>query len=544
MAVGNNFSDQLRKVRVNKKIITRSIRDLVADFQSAKIVIPRYQRTFVWDLEKQYRFIESVFMDIPVPPLFFLEKFDEEKEITIFEIIDGVQRLTTIGNFINGVLKLSNLGNLPDLNQSTFQTLPPIISGLFYERQLSTIIIEDSTEPEIQFQVFGRLNMGSVSLNAQELRNCMFQGEFNDFLGACSKHPVYRNLLDPFPKLKPPREGKPDKNRMFDVELILRFFTLYDFYNKETNQYQESRVDNLNEYMRQRNADNPSLSSKEDLEMLLDKAVKMVKMTFKNNHFKNFSVNSSKGKCGFSNLLNSAVFDVQMLGFCDYGISDIEDKTEVIYDSFLDLCSYNLDFTKSLTVSTNSQVNERMGIWKQKLNLIIENFGQYFKELEQKKNLFDHNPICNESGEEIETFEEADFFEGKIYHKCNSPKKNRKEVKRETINTTVSVCFSEEKLEFDNTTDLISFLVQHIEDGINSDRHDIDRLQSLQFIGESDELLSRMSGIKKIKSFGSLKSSNGKSLYIATSGSRNEIISNIRQLISLFSFTKSIRIAD
>ena len=55
MAVGQNFLSQLKKVRVNKKTITRSIRDLMTDFQSAKIVIPAYQRTFVWDIYKQCR---------------------------------------------------------------------------------------------------------------------------------------------------------------------------------------------------------------------------------------------------------------------------------------------------------------------------------------------------------------------------------------------------------------------------------------------------------------------------------------------------------
>jgi len=546
MAVGNNFLEQLEKVRVNKKIITRSIRDLIGDFQSGKIVIPRYQRTFVWDSEKQNKFIESVFMDIPVPPLFFLEKFDEERDMTIFEIIDGVQRLTTIGHFINGTLKLSNLENLPDLNQSKFETLPSRISGIFCERQLSTIIIEKSTEGEIQFEVFGRLNMGSVSLNAQELRNCMFQGEFNDFLGTCSNHPTYRQLLEAFPKLKPPRDGRPDKNRMFDVELILRFFALYELYNAETNQYPSSRSDTLNDYMRQRKSNDPniSLSSENDLEKLLDKVVEMVKITFNNNQFKNFTVNTTKGKAGFSSQLNAAVFDVQMLGFADYELIDIQDKTELIYDSFLDLCSNNVDFIDSLKMGTNNQVNERMGIWKQRLNLVIENFSYYSQEFEQKKDLFKSNPICHASRQEIKILEEADYFEGKIYHKCYSPKRNRRDIRRETVNTSVNLYLSEEKLDFDNINDLIIFLIAYVADRISEDIHDINRLQSLQFIGESDLLLSQMTGIRRIKPFGNLKDSNGKSLYMAASGGRSEMIANLRQLISLFSFTKDFRISD
>lgn len=73
MPVGHNILSELKKVRVSQRTISRSVRDLIADFKAAKIVIPSYQRTFVWDFSKQCRFIESIFMDIPIPPLFFLE---------------------------------------------------------------------------------------------------------------------------------------------------------------------------------------------------------------------------------------------------------------------------------------------------------------------------------------------------------------------------------------------------------------------------------------------------------------------------------------
>ena len=158
MAVGHDFSVRLKQVRVKKKTITRTIRDVIADLQSAKITIPSYQRTFVWETDKQCRFIESIFMDIPIPPLFLLEKFSDEASTTIFEIIDGVQRLTTLENFYGGKLRLSNLDTLADLNQTTFPTLPPNISGIFLEREINIIIIESDTHPEIQFEVFGRLN--------------------------------------------------------------------------------------------------------------------------------------------------------------------------------------------------------------------------------------------------------------------------------------------------------------------------------------------------------------------------------------------------
>ena len=63
MAIGNDFVERLQKARVLQKSITRSVNDLIKDFQSGKIVVPSYQRTFVWDSPKQCRFIESVFID-------------------------------------------------------------------------------------------------------------------------------------------------------------------------------------------------------------------------------------------------------------------------------------------------------------------------------------------------------------------------------------------------------------------------------------------------------------------------------------------------
>ncbi len=71
MAIGNDFLTNLRKVQVVKRPYNKSIRDLIGDFKSAKIIIPSYQRTFVWDTDKQCRFVESIFLQIPVPPIFF-----------------------------------------------------------------------------------------------------------------------------------------------------------------------------------------------------------------------------------------------------------------------------------------------------------------------------------------------------------------------------------------------------------------------------------------------------------------------------------------
>ena len=78
------------------------------------------------------------------------------------------------------------------MNQATFHSLPSNISEFFLSREIQTVVIQKETHPEIQFEVFARLNQGSVSLNDQELRNCIFHGEFNDFLIHLSQNTIYQ----------------------------------------------------------------------------------------------------------------------------------------------------------------------------------------------------------------------------------------------------------------------------------------------------------------------------------------------------------------
>jgi Protein of unknown function DUF262 len=539
MAIAENFLQQLREVRVIKKTITRSVQDLVANLQNNTIIVPPYQRNFVWDREKQYRFIESIFMDVPIPPLFFLEKFDEKEGSTILEIIDGVQRLTTLENFVNGDLKLGSLETLKELNQSTFNSLPPNLKGLFSGREINTIVIESGTDPEIQFEVFGRLNNGSVSLNAQELRNCIFHGEWNDFIIKCSKKDIFRELVEVFPKFRKPKKGQPDKCRMLDVEMILRFFTLYEGFDPEKNKYPAPKKDILNEYMREKVKQPIETDHTQNLESVLEKVLTMLEMTFKKNPFKSFSL--KKDDALFSGTPNQAVFDVQMLGFVDYTIEDIKDKTEIIYEEFLHLCSYDRFFIDAISKGTSDKINERMITWKNVLKLIIEDPKFYHKKLNKKQKLFRENPTCLASGRTINSLDETDLFEEKIYHRCHSPRLIPTDRKSpNTKNTPVVIDLLGSISEFENPKDAIMFMLDIISDKIRDDEYEIERLSSLEFIGTPSELSAKRQD-KKMKVF---KPININNLYIDLSGSRSKILENIETMASLFSFLSDFKIIN
>jgi len=549
MVVGNDFLANLRKVQVVKKTITRSIRDLIGDIQSRKITVPEYQRGFVWDHGKQCRFIESIFLQIPIPPIFMLEKLESgENQNTevIFEVIDGVQRVTTIVNFVSGFLKLSGLETLPDLNQAKFSALPLNIRSLFEERQIDTIIIESGTNPEIQFEVFGRLNQGSVSLNAQELRNCTFHGEFNNFLVNCSRNTTYRKLLEPFGKFDSPKEGKPDKSRMFDVELILRFFALYELFDSDLNRYPESRGETLNGYMRKRNSNSDDLKSMEDLEIMFEKVIEMVAVVFNGNHFRSFL--RKKERISFSPLLNQSIFDIQMLSLADYEISEILDKTEIIYETFLDVSSYDIDFIDATSKATNAKVNSRVISWKNRLKDIIENPQKYISKLSLKKELFNSSPLCTETGERIDSFDQADVMDGKLYHRNNLSEndiiKSDKKKTRSSKKTSVSFRLNGSNYQADDLNDAIQQILDIVQENIQSSNFDIDRLHTLNFIGTNEELSKKSTKATKIFKPIKIDKPGCGTLYFDASEGRNEILMQIREMAKLFAFMKDFSIQD
>jgi uncharacterized protein with ParB-like and HNH nuclease domain len=113
MTVNSNFLENLKKLEVVQRPKCRKVKYLISEFGSGTIRIPEYQRSFVWDIPKQCRFIESIFLKVPVPAIFLMEcSGDEIGNRNVFEVIDGVQRLTTLCNFFNGSLKLSGLQKL------------------------------------------------------------------------------------------------------------------------------------------------------------------------------------------------------------------------------------------------------------------------------------------------------------------------------------------------------------------------------------------------------------------------------------------------
>lgn len=225
------------------------------------ILNPEYQRRKRWDNTRKSRLIESFIMNVPVPPIFLYEI-----DYSIYEVMDGLQRLTSIYDFYKGKFFLENLEYWKELNNRSYDNLPEQIRGGIDRRYLSSIILLQETAKSkeeadyLKQIVFERLNSGGEKLTAQETRNALLNGKFNKLCIKLAKNDHFRQMWQ-LPLESESEEKLLESERyrkMEDVELVLRFFAyrhvdylvspidrFLDDYLKQANDYLDETLNNL-----------------------------------------------------------------------------------------------------------------------------------------------------------------------------------------------------------------------------------------------------------------------------------------------------------
>ena len=173
---------------------------------------PNFQRQYVWPEKLASKLVESVLLNVPIPPCYLSENEDCE-----LDVIDGQQRIYSLYRFVENQFKLQGLEALTEFNDLRFFELPSKEQRKLITHTLRCIVIKNESHPEIKFDVFERLNTSTMPLNSQELRNCVSRGALNNLLGKLSFETDW---------LKIRGRKVPDK-RLADEEMILRFFAFY-----------------------------------------------------------------------------------------------------------------------------------------------------------------------------------------------------------------------------------------------------------------------------------------------------------------------------
>lgn len=192
---------------------------IVQKYDKGQIFVPHYQRNFVWTNKQQSRFIESVFLGVPIMP-FLVSVSGEEAEL---EIIDGSQRIRTLVEYCSNKLRLSGLEKIKSLNGTTFNDLISNRKNKFLLRDFRFHVVTEKADAEVRADIFNRVNTSSNKLSPSETRKGVYQGEFYNFILDCAKDETFR-------KVCPISAGKADRGEY--EELVLRFFAFSESYQE------------------------------------------------------------------------------------------------------------------------------------------------------------------------------------------------------------------------------------------------------------------------------------------------------------------------
>jgi len=307
---------------------------LVKRLREGTILVPSFQRSYVWSIRDASRFVESLLLGLPVPGV-FLSKEDETNRLLV---IDGQQRLLSMQFFYDRVF-------VPSSREFKLEGVQPQYEGKTYEtlevedrRHLddsiihATVMRQDSPTDDDSsiYHVFERLNTGGKVLSGQEIRASLYHGSFNALLATLNDDEDWRAIFGPANK------------RLRDQELILRFFAL----KHDGDQYERPLKGFLNRFMK-RNKEFARVSEAV-LKAEFSDTVSLIRAALGDRPFRP------------ERLLNAAILDSVMVAVSDgidQGALD-EETVETRYRTLLENAEY-LGSTKGNTAQ-EEQVERRL----------------------------------------------------------------------------------------------------------------------------------------------------------------------------------------
>lgn len=411
----------------------RRVQDLNSDFANGDLdPRPAFQRGYVWDRTKASRLVESILLNVPLPLVYTAEESDG-KEL----VIDGQQRLLSLFGFIKGEFpkdnkrfRLSNLKILSTLNGLAFDDLSEDLQRKFRRYNLSIIKINHTSHSDVKFEIFERLNTGSVKLNAQELRNCVYRGAFNEFLKDMTHNEYFQKCLGTTAIMQ----------RSQDAELVLRFCAFKD---RTYLNYNGGMKSFLNDYMDENR--NISEAKQQKIGDAFKQAAELSYTVFGQKAFRRYAYGTQTNpEGGWERQVNRALFDVIMWGFTLHDRRQIVAASDVIRDRFIQFSNEDREFRESITAATGDKGRTRYRFerWKEQLEDVIttpSDERRLFSRAE-KRELYEASPICGICQNEIYAIDDAavdhvrpysaggetDLSNAQIAHRyCNSVKSDR-----------------------------------------------------------------------------------------------------------------------
>jgi hypothetical protein len=336
-----------KKIRITTKHF--SLRDVVDQIEDHEIdLAPEFQRDYVWKQRQKTRLIESILLGIPLPAFYF-----NQTQLGTYQVVDGVQRLSTISAFMQNVHVLSagDLEYLEDLDGAKYDSLDQAVLRRFRSTQIVVHVIEPQTPDEVKFEIFNRVNTLGSPLSPQEIRHAMGKKRSRAFLNDLVSLSHFDAATEKYFWKKEEGELVRNSRRMTDRELALRFCAFFSF--TEDSYRKHPSLDRfLIEFLKR--VDDPSHQ-----DFLSDSELDHLKRNFENSMKIAHSV---MGKAAFRRWpvvakrrgpVNRAVFEAQAIAFAKYSLSDVLPHKDEIAKK-LRLAFDDNEYLEAVTVSTGS----------------------------------------------------------------------------------------------------------------------------------------------------------------------------------------------
>lgn len=354
---------------------------------------PIFQRRKVWDDARSSKLVESVILEVPLPVFYLAENQDGTHEV-----IDGQQRLNALFGFLNSTYSLRGLKARDDLNGLTFKQLDRATQRLIRSCALRVVLFKKESDENLRFEIFERLNTGAVPLNAQELRNCVYRGTYNDLLHQLSADPDYMWLMG----LTTP------ERRMKDVEYVLRFAA---FYHATYLNYKPPMVRFLNNDMLAHRNLSPDQAA--ELKAAFKNSVALIRSLLGSNAFKRYHRGDAKSPAGAweQRKFNAALYDILMWSFAKPDKNQVMASLDAIREALIVLMTENQEFIDAIELSTSSvkMVKQRFDLWRSTLDPILAKTLKqprcFSKTLKQQ--LYAENATCAICGQHISDVDDA-----------------------------------------------------------------------------------------------------------------------------------------
>lgn len=325
---------------------------------------PKFQRRDAWEGHRKSRFIESLVLGLPIPQIVLAESLSKRGS---YIVIDGKQRLLSIRQFaakpddaVYQQLRLTGLTIRRDLHLATLESMRADADraddvAAFENQPIRTVVIKNWGNEDFLYQVFLRLNTGSVPLSPQELRQALHPGPFVEFIDLTSAASAnLRRVL----KIK-----KPDF-RMRDAELLTRWYAFKhygDEYTGDLKSFLDRTCETLNGQW------NDSQAAIEAEATDFESSVEATFGIFGQHAFRKWNPG------GFERLFNRAIFDIMTYYFSRADIRDeAAAKGPAVVQAFKDLCENDEDFLRSIERTTKSinATTYRFSTWANRLSQV------------------------------------------------------------------------------------------------------------------------------------------------------------------------------